>query len=453
MEKGRDGGLSRRRFLKGLGAAGLATAAMPGVTALSGWGKAHAKPKNLYFYSWTYGIPYVKQRIKEYESRYGIPIVYGNTPGAQYHETMNVKFAGGTPLDVVYVIDTHLVEWVDAGWLAPIDEFPRVKEYSSELIGPSLEAMTVKGKLYGLVYYVGHMMFLYNIEMLEKAGIGAPPKTWDELVSQGKQLKEKGITDSPFFFSFIADFWQSEQLAAQVYSRGERFIDKNLNSTDFDKEGSAAYETLKWIKDAINVHKVVPRAVIETGENEALQSFRAGKHAFLIGPSYRMWHANDPKASQVAGKVKPALMPVGRGSKPYTCGWTRMYSMTSQAYKDKDRRDYAWKLIDLLGGKNEQGVYETAKHWFMEGGLGFGMAPLFDDPDVIGKIKQHSDPQLLKTQQALTVPRNESKATWVEEWDDYSRPRFIKAVLGEDDILDVLKASRKKWDDLKEEYG
>ena len=54
------------------------------------------------------------------------------------------------------------------------------------------------GKLYGLPYYVGHMAFLYNEEHLEKAGIGAPPKTWDEVVQQSLQIKSKGIQEYPY---------------------------------------------------------------------------------------------------------------------------------------------------------------------------------------------------------------------------------------------------------------
>ena len=37
----------------------------------------------------------------------------------------------------------------------------------------------------------------YNNEMLEKAGIAAPPKTWDELVEQAKIIKDKGIVEHP----------------------------------------------------------------------------------------------------------------------------------------------------------------------------------------------------------------------------------------------------------------
>ncbi len=35
----------------------------------------------------------------------------------------------------------------------------------------------------------------YNKDILAKAGIAAPPKTWDELAADAKVIKDKGILD------------------------------------------------------------------------------------------------------------------------------------------------------------------------------------------------------------------------------------------------------------------
>ena len=40
------------------------------------------------------------------------------------------------------------------------------------------------GKQYGITYYSDYMAFIYNADMLAKAGIKAPPATWAELVDQ-----------------------------------------------------------------------------------------------------------------------------------------------------------------------------------------------------------------------------------------------------------------------------
>ena len=37
------------------------------------------------------------------------------------------------------------------------------------------------------------MGFIYNAELLDKAGIKAPPATWAEVAEQAKIIKDKGL--------------------------------------------------------------------------------------------------------------------------------------------------------------------------------------------------------------------------------------------------------------------
>ena len=57
--------------------------------------------------------------------------------------------------------------------------------------------MTYKGKQYGITYYTDFMGFIYNAEMLKKAGIAAPPTTWAEVTDQAKIIKDKGLVAVP----------------------------------------------------------------------------------------------------------------------------------------------------------------------------------------------------------------------------------------------------------------
>ncbi len=44
----------------------------------------------------------------------------------------------------------------------------------------------------------------YNKEILEKAGISAPPKTWDELTEQAKTIKDKGLSGNADRLELVA---------------------------------------------------------------------------------------------------------------------------------------------------------------------------------------------------------------------------------------------------------
>ncbi|MFP6870737.1 MAG: extracellular solute-binding protein [Nitrospinota bacterium] len=438
---------SRRKFLR---TAALCTAAV--ALPFRAIRRATAAVKTLNFYSWTYGISFVKQRISEFEKLANVKINYGNTPGSKYHDTLVVKFSGKAPLDVLYMIDGHIAEFVEAGWLYPIDEFPRVDEYKKDFIGPTSEALTYNGKLYGLPYYVGHMAFLYNEEYLEKAGISAPPKTWDEVLQQSLQIKSKGVQEYPFLQFLKADFWMGEMLYTMMYSRGGGVVDKNYNPVNYAQKDSAAAQTIQWLIDGVNKHKIIQPGYMELNEVAALKAFSIGKGAFTILPNYRLRAANEPKSSQVAGKVKMALMPTAGGSEPYVCGWTRSYSMTALAAKDPERKAMAWKMVDFLGGKDKTGTYRTAKKWFTEFGLGFGHASLFKDPDVVAAANKWGEAGLFERQMKLSKPKDGQKAIWYAEWDQYMRPRIHKALLGQADSVGTLKTLAKQWMKLKKRY-
>ena len=63
-----------------------------------------------------------------------------------------------------------LAEWAEAGWLQPIDGFKELMQYNADAMPFATESMTYKGRQYGLTYYAGFMGFLYNDEILRKAG-------------------------------------------------------------------------------------------------------------------------------------------------------------------------------------------------------------------------------------------------------------------------------------------
>ncbi|MFP6889044.1 MAG: extracellular solute-binding protein, partial [Nitrospinota bacterium] len=324
--------------------------------------------------------------------------------------------------------------------------------YKKDFIGPTSEALTYKGKLYGLPYYVGHMAFLYNEEYLEKAGISAPPKTWDEVLQQSLQIKSKGVQEYPFLQFLKADFWMGEMLYTMMYSRGGGVVDKNYNPVNYAQKDSAAAQTIQWLIDGVNKHKIIQPGYMELNEVAALKAFSIGKGAFTILPNYRLRAANEPKSSQVAGKVKMALMPTAGGSEPYVCGWTRSYSMTALAAKDPERKAMAWKMVDFLGGKDKTGTYRTAKKWFTEFGLGFGHASLFKDPDVVAAANKWGEAGLFERQMKLSKPKDGQKAIWYAEWDQYMRPRIHKALLGQADSVGTLKTLAKQWMKLKKRY-
>ncbi|TGQ49719.1 extracellular solute-binding protein, partial [Mesorhizobium sp. M1C.F.Ca.ET.212.01.1.1] len=55
---------------------------------------------------------------------------------------------------------------------------------------------------YGMPWILDTKYLFYNKEILEKAGIKAPPKTWEELGEQAKIIQDKGLLKTPIAWSW-----------------------------------------------------------------------------------------------------------------------------------------------------------------------------------------------------------------------------------------------------------
>ena len=99
---------SRREFLKVTAMAGAASSGL-----LSQPSNAQNPPLN--FHTWSAGVDTVKSHLTGFEAKTGLKVNYSNSPWAQYRDSMVTKFVGKALLDVMWVSDSWLPEWADAG--------------------------------------------------------------------------------------------------------------------------------------------------------------------------------------------------------------------------------------------------------------------------------------------------------------------------------------------------
>ncbi|MEJ5229688.1 MAG: extracellular solute-binding protein [Pseudothermotoga sp.] len=109
---------------------------------------------------------------------------------------LDIKGGGGA--DILWIDGFWVPEFVEAGYLRPIDDIlesiPAWKYYYD-----SMKAMgSYKGKTYLVPASTDVRMIYYNKELFKKAGIPIPwqPKSWDDIIKTARILKEKlpGVT-------------------------------------------------------------------------------------------------------------------------------------------------------------------------------------------------------------------------------------------------------------------
>jgi multiple sugar transport system substrate-binding protein len=398
-----------------------------------------AEDLTLEFTVWNYSLDTIEDNARKFEAENpGIKVKITDYTWQDYHDSLVLRFRGGTPTDIAYVGQDWLPAWAAAGFLAPLDDIAPagvLADLKSDMAPFSTTDMTYKGKLYGLPYYADTISFIYNKKLLEDAGI-AVPKTWEDVMVASEKLKAGGM-EHPIVYEFdqeLPNFFDA--FVSQVYGRGGDLFDKDQKAI-FDNPDNAAYKQLKWLVDAFKKDLVQQ----ETHESKIIPSMNTGKHAFTIVFNYVLAAMNNAAEQPLAGQFALAPMP---GESHSALGFTKFYSVTAQAAKDPARAEAAWKFVNYMAGK----PYKVAKRWAVEKGLGFGQISLFDDPDVQAAWNKWIDSATLKQQ--VATARGGNWTEWTSVWTAYFRPLLAKAMVGEASVDEVMKAGAQRWNELRE---
>lgn len=408
-------------------------------------GTALAKDTDVELTGWPYQVDVVRENLGRFTSQSGLSATFNPFPSNEYHTKMVASFTSGTNFDVVYVRDSFLAEWASAGWIVPITGLPGVDDYMADLPQGIIEQMSFEGEVYGLPYYSGNSVFVYNQRLLKKAGINSPPKTWDELTKQASTLKQKGVVRNPIVIGLAANE-NSILRNLEIISAGfgGRFFNDKLEPV-FHQKNSGVKKALAWIADGIS-KGIINRASISQGDGEIDKFMRSGTAAFTIVTDYEMKVLNDPKKSDEAGNIKNALVPGSADAVSGTIGYVRLYSITSEADKAK-----AWKLVQFLGGKDATGAYYVPKRWALEFGLGFSPAPLYKDADVRNSISGWINPDTLQEQAKYGINRAYRFVPYFSDWETEAWSEFQEIIDG-GEMDNSLEKLAKNWNELKADY-
>jgi arabinogalactan oligomer/maltooligosaccharide transport system substrate-binding protein len=216
---------------------------------------------------------------------------FANTTAGKGHtfEFVNVEFGqlqqkmilsapkGEGPDIVAGVPQDRLGELVAAGVLEPLDKYVS-SSVVADLQKPAIEAMTYKGKLFGMPIFGEAVAVLYNKKLLPN-GV---PTTWDAFVKAAQSLTkpEQGQ------FGFLANI-ENQYHMHGAYGAFGAYVFKNTNGVyDVKNVGlanSGANLAGQLINDLRFKHKLVPEGMHD--DNAAQSAFVAGKVAmWQTGP-------------------------------------------------------------------------------------------------------------------------------------------------------------------------
>ncbi|MFJ5805920.1 extracellular solute-binding protein [Streptomyces sp. NPDC093093] len=219
----------------------------------------------------------------------------------------------------------------------------------ANFLQPLAEAGTVGSTLYGLPFVASSRLLFYNKALFDKAGITSEPKTWNDLKTAAKALKDNGVK-FPYAMPLGPEEAHAEALIWEL-SNGGGYSD---NSGNYSLASDQNIQTFKWIKDSLVAPGLTgPVPPSQLNRADAFAAFLHGDVGMLNGyPS--LAHEARAKGISVRAVSMPVSDTLGSGETPPTVGvadWMMAFNQNGKreeigkfldfVYQDKNLTDFA----------------------------------------------------------------------------------------------------------------
>lgn len=273
----------------------------------------------------------------------GIKIDFKPFKATEYNTILNTALQSDTGPDIMQLRPYRAgMTLAEAGYLEPLDGVAGLKDFAPNVLAA---ATANDGKVYGVPLSLNSTQIYYNKKIFEANGL-TEPKSWDELISVAKTLKDKGVT--PFAFGSKEGWLLSLShgvIAPGTYNAGE-FVDpllkgeKNFKSPEFVK----SLERLKELS------AYFPDNFTGLDGNDIRTLFFTEKAAMYIQGSFEL---------EVLQKMNPDLaldffpMPTDNGQSVITTWVDGSYGVNAKSAKKAE----AMKFMEFMTTKQFADVF------------------------------------------------------------------------------------------------
>jgi putative chitobiose transport system substrate-binding protein len=171
-----------------------------------------------------------------------------------------------------------------------------------EFVSGMWKANGLGGKTFGLPWYITTNITIYNQELLKKAGIAQPPKTYPELAQAAKQIKEK-TGKYAFFVTFLPN--DASDVLESMVQMGTELVSADGKAAFNSPAGKAAFQY--WVD--LYKQGLLPKEVLTQGHSQGSQLYQAGQTAMLFAgaPAVNDIAKNAPTIAKVSA-IAPQIV-------------------------------------------------------------------------------------------------------------------------------------------------
>jgi N,N'-diacetylchitobiose transport system substrate-binding protein len=255
------------------------------------------------------GSPKLQSVFKGYATDFqakhpGASVKIEFVPWAQAHDKFTTAIAGGKVPDVAEMGTTWTPEFADQGAFEAVS-----KAGSGDYVSSLIDAATLNDEVWGKPWYAGARALIYRKDVLKKAGIATPPKTWDELDADAKAIKAKGGGIYPIALNGLTEHYY----LPAIWQAGGEIATKDGDNWKAAVNSPQAVEAIKHYTDYYK-QGYTPKASIGWEEPDAQEAFINGDIAMLVagGWTYNSIIQTKP---ELKAKIGTALEPAGPSGK------------------------------------------------------------------------------------------------------------------------------------------
>jgi multiple sugar transport system substrate-binding protein len=280
--------------------------------------------------------PYFAEVEKAFEAANpGIDVQIEIVPWDVLLQKLTTDIAAGTNADLSIIGTRWLIDFVQQGIAEPLDSYI-TPEFKDRFIDTFLSPSVMEGKTYGLPIAASARAMYYNKDILSKAGVAEPPKTWAELQDAAKKIKAAG--GDVYGFGL-----QGKEIETDVYYYYAMW---SMGSEILNEDGTSglgtpgALEAAKLYKSLIDEGLTEP-GVTSLNREDVQNLFKQGKVGMMITAPFL---SNQIKEEAPNLNYGVTAIPAGPTGARGTYGVTDSIIM----FQNSKNKEEAWKLLDYL---------------------------------------------------------------------------------------------------------
>jgi multiple sugar transport system substrate-binding protein len=344
--------LTRRGLLAAGGAVGLsgllAACGLGGASQKGGAGSGKGDVRALFMKQAGYSEENIRAMTKAFQKLN--PDIKVTSDFVSY-EALHDKIVAAAPAG------TYDVVLIDVIWPAEFGSKKIVADVTAKWPGSWKQQMLpgavatpqYDDKLYGVPWILDTKYLFFNTAHLKQAKVDRGSlDTWDGVTKAARALKSAGVVKYPLIWS-----WQQAEALICDYAQllgafGGKFLDDS-GKPAFNEAGGV--QALEFMQKSLVDGLSAPTST-QSLEEDVRRVFSAGQASMALNWTYMYGLANDPKESQVSGRVGVLQTPRGTSGRPGVNG-----SMALAVAGGSKNQSAAWKYVTYLTSQPVQNKY------------------------------------------------------------------------------------------------